>query len=410
MTDIHLIMPKYDNNPSLPYGLYSLRTYLENKGVSVKITDCNIEKLRLKNEKFVGIYVTTFLFEEAKKIIQKSKAHGKYVICGGPHAWCDPESLLNLGADYVVVGDGEYATEHIIKNQPNEKIIKIPVNDINELPITRQEYKKYDYNNIHVMTSRGCPYACSFCTKHMPGFRQRNPEKIFEEWSMYDEKNLVVIDDLFTYNHATVEKVAELIKKEGLNLNISFSNGIRIDSVNKELLTILKDIGTIHISYGVESLNDTVLQLANKKITFSDIEKIVDVTQSSGIHFEFFMIIGLPGDTYENNIHAANWLKARDIKASWNLATPYPKTKFYNWVNSNGKWLIRPNDYSNYSGHFSRVNPIFETIDFSASQRIDAIMECNRICGYKNSLRKKIYSAMPRFIKPMVKTAWKMIS
>ncbi|MHA1333260.1 MAG: B12-binding domain-containing radical SAM protein [Candidatus Odinarchaeia archaeon] len=398
MVDLKLVMPEngYWQIPSQPLGLYSIKKYLETKGYSVAVHDENIDgKISFGKEEIIGIYTTTFLFRRVKKIISEAKKRDKIVICGGPHTWSDPESLLKIGADAVVIGDGEYAMEKIMSEisifgEPFKNIYHIPVETLDELPIIDHDRKYFTRANpyMHIYTSRGCPYQCSFCTKHMGNkWRVRSVSHVMRELEMLDGYDIAVVDDNFTLNPKRVKEFTKEILKRKLSLSFSFGNGIRIDTASREVLKNLKRINTTYLAYGVENIDSKVLKFSHKRLTFTQIDKTIKLTKDMGFSFGVFMIIGLPYDNFYITIKNLKWVKLRGIREVWwNMGTPYPNTEYYRWVDENGRWLINPKDYENYSGHFTRTKPIFETIDYPASLKMKALNICLK-AQHVNKLR-----------------------
>ena len=409
---INFVMPNYSQSPSLPYGLYALKTFLSPTH-SVQVTDCNIEPLHIGSEDIVGVYVSTFVFGEAVDIIKQAKAKGKIVIAGGPHAWSDSQSLINAGADYVVVGDGEYATAHILdcieSGTPCDRVVSIPIDNLDDLPITVQPHGKYANDSVPVLSARGCPYSCTYCTKHMPGYRMRSVDHFMRELDMHDGNKISLIDDLFTVNEKRLEQIAH--KARSLDIELILGNGTRVDALHGTRMQSLRKLNTVQINVGVESLYNDTLHAVNKKITCHDIKRALAVLDKSRIKHDLFMIIGLPFDTLERTKASAKWIKKQKIHAHWNVATPYPNTQFHKWVSENAQWLIDPEDYTQYSGHYTRANPVFDTPDFTSTDRLKALSFANKTCGVQPPSKTlyNIYSRMPNIIKPILKQTWEMI-
>jgi len=409
---IHFVMPDYTQAPSLPYGLYSLKAYLETQH-NVKITDCNIEALHIGSEDVIGVYVSTFVFSEALDIILEAKARNKIVIAGGPHAWSDAQSLIHAGADYVVVGDGEYATAHILNCLESgtecQQVVSMPVDNLDDLPIVKQSHGKYKNDSVPILSARGCPYSCTYCTKHMPGYRTRSVDHFMQELEMYDGKKISLVDDLFTVDAKRLEAI--VTRSKHLDIALILGNGTRVDALHGTRIKSLQQLNTVQINLGVESMFNDTLHAVNKRISFGDIQCALDTLDKSGIKHDLFMIIGLPHDTLERTRDSAKWIKTRKLHAHWNIATPYPNTPFHQWVSDNATWRIDPTDYTNYSGHYTRANPVFDTPEFTYAERQDALKFANRVCGVQPPSKTlyTIYSAMPNIVKPLLKKAWETI-
>lgn len=365
--------------PSQPLGLYYIKAYLEKHGYSVTVTDLNVQPLHFGNEKVVGVYVSTFLFNEAKQIIREAKALGKIVVAGGVHVWSDPDSLRKIGVDYLVQGDGEISMLKIMQQldetnyaepEPNTPVFNNPVEDLDSLPIPKRV--KYPTSPV-LSTSRGCLFKCSFCSTGHIGklIRYHSPERVIEEMSSLRGQDIAILDDLFTADLKRLVTIQKMMQKERLDVSITIGNGTRIDLADRERLKTLKRMNLQKICYGVESIDDDVLRACNKKTTFEKIDATIKRTKRMSIPLTVFMIIGLPRDTLHKTIRAAKWVEKEGLAAFWNVATPYPRTAFYDWVNRHGRWLIDAKDYSNYGGHFGKaLKVVFDTENFPLQQRL----------------------------------------
>lgn len=379
MKDLNLVMPKYDvpdTDKRVPLGISYLYSILKKQGYSVKCQDLNFEKLDLNCE-YLGVTVLTFCFEEAKKIVKQAKEKGICTIAGGPHAKVDPQSLLDIGFDYVVIGDGEKALPYLLENKSlPHRILSDTISDLNAIPLP--DFSWVNWNNYRdnvrpIFTSRGCPYQCTFCTKVFGSkYRERSAENVVHELQLYDGRVIEIMDDLFTLNRKRVEKIRDLIKREKLNIVISLMGGIRIDNADLNTLKCLRDMNTQNINFGVESIHNDVLRAMKKKINKAMINKTIEKTKSLNcFNICAGMIIGMPKDTYKKSLKSLKWVQKNKLLSSWCLATPLPSTELYDWVNKNGRWLISPKDYGNYCGFYSHPTVMFETDDFSKEKRLE---------------------------------------
>jgi len=385
LADLNLLMPEYKRHqvPTQPLGLYFIKAYLESIGYRVNVTDANLKRTIFGNEVIIGVYVTTFLYKQAAGIIKAAKERGKIVVCGGPHTYSDSQSLLDIGADICVVGDGELAMENIMRHFDKfstvdglPKIMQGTPVDLDTLPLP--EHARYpNVASVSISTSRGCPFRCIFCTRFMGSrWRAMSAGRVLEWLSRHDGKDIIVNDDNFTFNAKRVHEVAEGVRKEKLAVGFVFGNGIRMHTATDEMLKTLKRMNTIKLAYGVESVHDSILTLACKGQTRNLIERVVQKTQAAMIPFDTFMIIGLPGDTLQKSVTAYKWTKERRLNVYWNIAVPYPHTPLFDWVSRHGRWLINPKDYTQYGGHISSQKVIFDTEDYPAKSRLDFLKFC----------------------------------
>lgn len=392
-------MPRYETPPfkekRIPLGICYLAAVLKERGYSVKCQDLIFEEIDF-NCKYLGITVPTVCFYEASKIVKQAKEKGVITIAGGPHAYMDPESLIKIGFDIVVIGDGELALPQIIERlESGEKvsgIIKGYVENIDSLPFPDLEWtKKYDFlksgekNVIPVLTSRGCPFNCIFCL-HVFGrkIRLRSAKKVVEEISKYKGHFIEICDDSFTINKARILEFVQLIRKERIDIRgFALSNGIRVDSVDREIIKGLKSAGMKNVMYGLESADNSVLKMINKGITREMADNAIKITKESGIKPGIFMLVGLPTSTFKSDIDSINWIKSKDVYSNWGTAVPYPNTELYEWVKKNGKFLADPKDYFLYSPEAKRPVSFFETDDYSLKEREIAINEAMNVYKVK---------------------------
>jgi len=413
MTDLRLVMPSYGEyqDPQQPLGLHFIEAYLESKGYSVEVNDLNLGPLRLGGEEVVGVYVNTSLYSEAVKLIRILKEKGKTVVCGGPHTYSDAGSLLAAGADYCCVGDGEYVMHTILEGlekgaPPEDRILHDPVLNLDTLPLPDH----IPYRNpsaVPISTSRGCPYRCIFCTKFLgQRWRAMSAGRVSEWLDRHDGKDILVIDDNFTLDKTRVLTIAEHIRREKLAQSFSFGNGIRFDTVDPEVLATLKRMNTVSLAYGVESIHDDVLRASMKGQTFEMIENAVALTVKAGLPFHVFMIIGLPGDSYDKTLEALEWVRRHGLKAYWNIACPYPNTGLHSWVTEHGRWLIDPGDYGQYGGHFTRVRILFDTEAYPRNARLRALNLCLETAPYhRGALRELAVKLGGREVKKLLREA-----
>jgi radical SAM superfamily enzyme YgiQ (UPF0313 family) len=219
-----------------------------------------------------------------------------------------------------------------------------------------------------MVTSRGCPFHCIFCT-HPFGYtwRGRLPGQVLEEAEDLISRGastLHILDDLFTWDHSRVSSICERLRS--LDIHWDLPNGTRADTVNEELLTIMARSGCIRMLYGIESGVKDVLNHIKKQITLEKIEKAIKMTKKAGIDVEGLFMVGNPGDTYDTIRKTVNFAKKLDIKGHFSLATPYPGTEFWKWVETHGRFLQVPYE------QFEQV-PVFETHNFSAQERLEAL-------------------------------------
>lgn len=377
---IVLVRPNYKSHQiTPPLGLGYLSSYLKKYGIDTVIIDGLKERLSqdrmmqriLKlNPDAVGITCVTAFYKEVVLLSRELKKNRITTIIGGPHPTSLPyPTLIESQADYVVCGEGEIALLELIrKNFSHDKIqgvyslnnlkddqhqiIKAPVmENPDELPfpdwiqMNPNDYPRAPHGAVIrgfpvgvLVTSRGCPYECTFCSS--PKFcdrkiRFRTPENVVEEIEYlidnFKVKEIHFEDDNFTFNADNVKKLCRLLMEKGIKINWACPNGIRADEINPELLRWMKESGCYYLAYGVESANSGILKNIKKRESLETIEKAIDMTDKAGISTQGFFIFGLPGETastIEENINFA--LKSRLSRAQFIILDVLPGSELWN--------------------------------------------------------------------------------
>lgn len=327
-----------------PLGLMYLASALRFRGHHVKILDSfsfgrEIESLSnvLKREIFdiVGISGMSLQHNTILKTAEICKKIDPRIVVavGGPHASALPSLLLeDDNIDFVFRGESDYAFPSFIHaiNDPNawQNIqglcfktdsgfhISPPaiVADVDSLPfpawdlIDVQKYVGYHHGFFYerepigeIMTSRGCPYPCTFCAAHVVHskmWRPHSPERVISDIDrlVKEEKiqELHIEDDNFTLDIKRAKKIFEEIIARQYNLKINFPNGIRIDRLDGELLELMRESGVYSVTFGVESGSPRILERVKKNITLNFIEKQVKKIKEFGFFTQAFFILGFP--------------------------------------------------------------------------------------------------------------------
>lgn len=343
---IILVRPNYDSHIiTPPLGLGYLASYLKQRNIDVIIIDALkeninsekvVEKILSQSPDVVGLTCLTAFYGEVVALSKLIKNHNIKVIIGGTHPTFLPYSTLKeTGADYVICGEGEVSFSKLILNNfinnnipgvysldnlrdENQAIIKSEiVTNLDDLPfpdwgqINPNFYPRAPHGAVVknypvgiVMTSRGCPYECTFCAS--PRFyerkiRFRSPENIISEIEYlvkkYGVKEIHFEDDNLTLIKEKVEKICNLFIKSKLNISWACPNGIRADRVDRELIRLMKASGCYYFAYGIESANEQILKNIKKKESIKTIENAIKIADEEGISCQGFFIFGLPGET-----------------------------------------------------------------------------------------------------------------
>lgn len=299
------------------------------------------------------------------------------IILGGHHASNMPDAVLTefSQVDYILRGEAEQSIVNLLRliNKGGKDLSKIrglsyrkgrkhvhnkdqsPIANLDDIPIPSRDLivrKKY-YSKLSkenplgmIITSRGCPFSCSFCSKIYNSYRARSPENIVTELQEIlndGAKSIEIYDDSFTLNKKRCFKIINLIKKEKMDFECRVRT--RADCVDVELLRKLKSINCTTISYGVESGNQNVLALNNKKLKTNQIKKAFSITHKMKINTLGFFLIGFPQDTPRTIEDTIDFAKKLNPKyATFTVIRPFPGTKIYMEAKKNctlmGDWSI----------------------------------------------------------------------
>jgi len=412
-----LINPKFrlpiDTRTTPHLGLAYLAAFSEKRGDQVVIFDADVEKQPIAEfiqefrPQIVGITANTPQVKQAWRTARAIKeVYDCLIVLGGPHVSVLPEeSCEKPFVDIVVRGEGEETwidvcnrLETFLKDQPvyhteafmhaENEIFKdclgvsyktsdgqihnnpdrTPIADLDSLPWPAYHHFKMDrYTNLQpatdhvdgarsfsILTSRGCPYRCTFCSQSiMPiKWRSRSAESVLAEWRhLVDElgaQEIGVLDDSANIRVRRLEEIANALIENNLNhVPWIFVNGIRANLASKELLTLLKKAGLKRTAFGVETGDPDILKSIDKKIDLDTIRQAFKNAKEIGLETIAFMIIGLPGETRQTMQNSINFaIEIDPMIANFSMMTPYPGTKVYEIVKRQGRFLI--NDWEDY--------------------------------------------------------------
>lgn len=334
-------------------------------------------------------------------LIKKARAMDSRikVIIGGPHTSAAIQDVLKeSGADIAVIKEGEMQLKEILNNAPLDSILGIAFRKGNEYIITAErpflenldalpvpaydlfELDQYMDKKLPMVTSRGCPHRCIFCSIFLTmgrTFRTRSPEHVVNEiehwYNKYGYRRFAFNDDVFNFDKERVKKICDLIVERGLKIQWELRNGIRVDKVDLEMFQKMKKAGCIYIAFGIESGVQDVLNKMKKGATIEQIKRAAQLAHEAKLPAGGFFIIGLPGDNMENfkqTLKLAQELPLEEVR--FYSALPYIGTEFYDIAKKNGWFTMTEEEYQNNLGVWDG-EPIIETPDFSKEERQKAL-------------------------------------
>jgi anaerobic magnesium-protoporphyrin IX monomethyl ester cyclase len=381
----------------IPLGIYYLAAYLRQNGYVVYVTDAEalklteesiIREIRQIAPNYVGISSTTVAFHRALGIatIIKEIFPNMPVVLGGPHVTSNVEHALSFSAfDYGVIGEGEATALELFNVLANKGLIgeikgiayrdnngnvtinpkREFINDLDMLPFPAYDlirdidiytpppsnYKTLPVVNI--ITSRGCPNLCTFCDRNVFGrkYRERSAQNVFEEIKYLHEKyhirEIAFVDDTFLINKKRIHELFDLLNKEGLHF--SWTCMARINNVTFEFLQFLGNNGCWNIAFGIESGDESILNVIKKNISIENVRKVIDWCYKLKIKTKGFFIVGHPQETVETinkTIRLACSLKLDAVVVTIN--TPIPGSQQYAEAHTYGNLDITDWSQFNY--------------------------------------------------------------
>jgi radical SAM superfamily enzyme YgiQ (UPF0313 family) len=384
---ILLVKPNYDSHIiTPPLGLGYISSYLQKFGVEALVIDGLREKLKMnemverilvQKPDVVGITCMTAFYNEVIALSRALHEKGIKIVIGGPHPTFLPyQTLVDSLADYVICGEGEVAFLNLVEqnlcgdniqgvyslsNLKNEEqpIIKAQViNNLDDIPfpdwvsLDPRSYPRAPHGAFMkgfpigiIITSRGCPYECTFCASPKlcdRKIRFRSPDNVVEEIKYlinnFQIKEIHFEDDNLTLRRDNIEKLCYLLIGNGIKVNWACPNGIRADKVDREIIQLMKDSGCYFFSYGIESANNNILKNIKKRESIEVIEKAIEIADEVGISTQGFFIFGLPGETagtIEENIVFA--VKSKLSRAQFLILDVLPGSEL--WETLKGKFV-----------------------------------------------------------------------
>lgn len=398
-------------------ALLYLGAMSERRGDEVRVYDADVEDQSLAEfvrefkPHLVGITINTPQAKQTWRTAEVIKHELDVpIVLGGPHVSVvsedlDFESLQKPPIDIVVRGEGEAPwveisnrLESFLRDQPTfstaalmdpalDLFAGLPnvsyktsdgqlhrnpegpvIQDLDSLPWPAYHLFKMDrYTNLQpatdavpgsrsfsILTSRGCPYRCTFCSQSiMPiKWRARSPENVLEEWRHLVRDlgalEIGVLDDSANIRKQRLHQMCDLLIANSLNhVPWIFVNGIRANIADLDLLKKLKAAGLRRTAFGVETGDADMLVRIKKGENHDQIRDAFKNAKLAGIETIAFMIIGLPGDTRESMQRSIDFaIEIDPMIANFSMMTPYPGTSVYEEVKRNGRFLMK--DWDDY--------------------------------------------------------------
>jgi anaerobic magnesium-protoporphyrin IX monomethyl ester cyclase len=393
----------YRHQPYLPLGLAYLAAVLEKNGQEVTVIDCpaleiNQEKLKTKlasiNPDLIGITSMTPTIQSAtlSAHIAKETCPDTTVVLGGPHVtFMDKQVLTEEKAvDIIVRGEGEQTMLELAQNafnlknlndikgitfKKNGQIFRTPnrplIQKLDELPhpaykhFALEKYRLFGKRILPIITSRGCPSQCSFCTTSRifgKTFRARSPKNIVDELEWLRDAHRAdafsFYDDTFTLNKKRALEICEEIKNRDIGL--PWDCQTRVSQVSKEILAKMREANCQQVFFGVESGCQKILDAVKKGTSVEQNEKAIKMAKEAGLFVAVSVMVGYPGETQDMLKQTIKLIRKTEPDDAYIcVATPYPGTDLRNLVEEKG-WTMS-NDWKLYD----TITPVFKNPNLS---------------------------------------------
>jgi radical SAM superfamily enzyme YgiQ (UPF0313 family) len=330
--------------PYPPLGILYISSHLRGKGLQVEVFDSTFssrdrlfEVLRQGPPAVLGVYANLMTRSNVIAILQAAKESGWQTVAGGPEPSAYIPEYLNAGADVIVIGEGEVTLEELVKvlragaweslnrvdgiafrnsdgtiiqTKPREQIRDIdaqPWPDREAIDVERYVAtwrKHHGMGSVSLITARGCPYHCRWCSHEVFGktHRRRKPASVADEleWLIerYQPDMAWMADDVFTIHPGWLSQYADEVKRRRLKL--PFECISRADRLNPRVIETLAEIGCFRIWIGSESGSQRVLDAMERGVTVEQVQSAVTLCRSSGIQTGMFLMWGYEGEDLED--------------------------------------------------------------------------------------------------------------
>ena len=386
MTRVTLVypffQPRKDNSIFRfpPLGLGYVAAFLKKKGFDVELVDCTfltlekaIEKVRQSKPEIIGIYSMFSMKKTSLELATLLRKDCDLLVVGGPLPTLDPTDYLGV-FDVAVIGEGETSMVELVecweKRQDFSRVEGIAymckgevrltsprkfVENLDALPFPSRElfdndaYKRYylkrfGYSISPMITSRGCPFSCDFCSRPVFGQSLRSRSAI----NVVDEIESIVglgydrvwfADDCFTLNRERlIETCDEIVKRR---IDVGWECLSRVDTLSREVAAKMCRAGCVRVFFGIESGNDDILALMRKQITVEQARKAVHTAKSAGLQVGAFFILGYPGESDGSVLDTVRFASGLPLDyLSFTLPYPIPGTSLFERIKDNGDFVV----------------------------------------------------------------------
>ncbi len=399
-----------------PLGLAQLAAVLEINGVDVQIIDCNASHLTWGDLQqamadaqptLVGASAMTTFFPEALRVMQMAKGLDEdiFTVVGGPHVTFTAQETLENHPEIDIVGRGEgervildlvrcldgsgdLAEVKGIAFRHEGQVVQTPLPEpveVDEIPLPAYHLlpmESYYFTVFQkfctVLTSRGCPYNCTFCSERTfwgPGWRPKDPATVGDELELlyrkYGRESIWFGDDCFNVDGEHMALICEEILRRDLRLDWYYQGRVDLIIKHREYLPLMRRAGNLMVQLGIEAASEEQWQNMRKGLTVAQVREAVSLLREHGIVSQGLMIIGTRQDDARSIMRKLDFLKWLDVDFPvFTVYTPFPGTEVFEEAREKG-WL-ETMDYSLYD----MANAIMATEHLSRKEVTSLYITC----------------------------------
>lgn len=400
MAKVLLVKPRFfddfwfEESVTQPMGLLYIGATLKHAGHEQKLHDCGLDHQDLRmfqsilsewKPDIIGISMITTEVEPARRIMKiiRDTTSEIPVVFGGPWPTANPEECLqSLGADAVVMGEGEWVFPELInalvngfpkENIPGTASIvhgQVKINpgrfltedELNNLPFPAWDLLNHElYAQMRSMpgvgcrpymslvTSRGCPFQCAYCHQTMGKvFRKRSAESVLTEMEelrfKHGFREFEILDDCFNLDRKRMIDILKGIRGRIKDARLHFPNAVRTDMLEPDDLMLFKEAGTVSMHFAVETSSPRLQKLIRKNLDVEKAARAIDSSVKAGIYSTGYFMIGFPTETYEEARATLDFaVKSNLHRALFFNPKPFAGTKLAELAED---YLRRKNEFS----------------------------------------------------------------
>ena len=401
-------------NRMAPLGLLSIAAYLGREGHDVSVYDCLGPKVPAKNQDYakiildnkpdlIGFSATTSGFLDGYELagMIKSQRPQTQIVFGGGHISALRKYLLEKfeHIDFLIPGEGEITLCELASGKSPESIDgliwrnngnvtenkeRTPIQDMDMLPFPAYEKLSGFPKGYHLplfsyilspgatmITSRGCPYQCSYCDRSVfkRSYRYNSAEYIYEHMAylrkQFGVKHINIYDDLFTMHRKRIVQLCSMLTDKPLGMQ--FNCAVRVGHTDDELLDMLKKAGCLQVSVGIETAEPELMETHKPGVQLDEVRDTVHRIKNKGLRIKGLFMMGLPGDTESSIQKTSDFAMSLDLDdMNMSKFTPFPGAPIWQTIEKEGSF---DNDWRK----MNCLNFVFVPIGIESKEKLDLL-------------------------------------